>query len=820
MPTFKEKKDAADTAGSKYEDLKNRQKKHTFLSGEENKEQKKAFLWTHVDIAAAYAGDPSFSSNRVKPETAAFLLDEQQYIPDFHTMYLQQIGAPANAQGAQQQGAPVNAQGAQQQGAPVNAQAPVQQPRNFSEQLSVNAREEEQGTVQSLQIKQGLDQGINGSQKEGLRKIGIWLYKYANHGTFKDHTLFVDSFMAKSAREKLLSYYLIEKDCLHAPNTNDVILSQVGYIPNVEAFEQRMLRKKRKGRGFYRFFYGNDVYWDKLSDAGMTAKSCRPLLGKIGAVGPANQPQNAGGGAAAANQNYQGMNSDQLLGEISSIGIALIQFIGQDDLTNAQAIHLLTNLRLALDEFNNVITAQGASPADAALNDTGENDQDIPGSSLDAKIFKHSTNVQKLLGISKTALADVATAQKVIQLYKAAYYPKEGADKRNFYHDLDKIKPKEARRINNYAVPWFSLGQTVMSVINLVTLCTSFGWKASNKGDMAKAVMSLCNISFGGLSNTYSTVRGFASFANAAWAAKDAAVNASAGLSIVTGAVSMGFAIADMSISGYQLHKTNKTRQSIEADINQSPQMLPASDKQRVIASAAAARGRRLHHKMGSAGIQLVQGFLQAGSGVLALSALATFGVAGVAAVLVGAAAAGLGIFSMIYQWYGNRKDRRATIDDFVGMEQLYQNAIRNDPSLAQKSKDSVKKMLRERAIAVMGFSSEEKLYSHIMMFYAETYYRMAFIDETTGTFVQNLPALVAAAYDKPAPVNAQGAPQPAAPANAPAAPLPAAPALSAQDQQRVKVLKLIRGLGLKLGLDQNNQPTVSVNTIYKQMMQ
>ena len=117
------------------------------------------------------------------------------------------------------------------------------------------------------------DEGLNPEQLKGIEAIDRWLIRNFNNGgamRMFSHLRnrngeFVSQILARSKRERLHMYYLVEKNARKNASLLDAVVSQSGdYIPNLSAFKNRMLATKWK---FISHITGKYVYMNKLADA-------------------------------------------------------------------------------------------------------------------------------------------------------------------------------------------------------------------------------------------------------------------------------------------------------------------------------------------------------------------------------------------------------------------------------------------------------------------------------------------------------------------------------------------------------------------------
>ena len=131
----------------------------------------------------------------------------------------------------------------------------------------------------------GMDDGLTEAQKSGLSEIAKFLYQNCARRS-RDKITLLDGLLQRSARERLLIYYLVEKNVYDSPGERHIIQSQT-YTPDVRKFKEVIKRKSYNIFG--RLFIGA-VHWSYLSKAAQVATDCRDKLRFMFASGLLAQP--------------------------------------------------------------------------------------------------------------------------------------------------------------------------------------------------------------------------------------------------------------------------------------------------------------------------------------------------------------------------------------------------------------------------------------------------------------------------------------------------------------------------------------------------
>lgn len=116
---------------------------------------------------------------------------------------------------------------------------------------------------QPQELPQEIDDGLSEEQIAGIHAIDQWMFRNMVHDGLTGSTQerYVCELMKRPMRERLLSYYIVEKGQYKNPNAATTVCSQAGYIPNLEAFKSCMVATKFK---FWRRRNGGQIYWNKL----------------------------------------------------------------------------------------------------------------------------------------------------------------------------------------------------------------------------------------------------------------------------------------------------------------------------------------------------------------------------------------------------------------------------------------------------------------------------------------------------------------------------------------------------------------------------
>jgi len=621
------------------------------------------------------------------------------------------------------------------------------------------------GLANAVNPEAGLNKGLTRDQEKGLMEIGAWMYRNARHGVRggkNDRTPFVEGILNRSAREKLLMYYMIEFDKLHSISTPVILVSQE-YVPSVDRF-----RSKMRGH-FWKYFSKNYFQWDKLTDAAMAAGSAKHFLGSLGSL-KSYSADRPGAHAAAAPGGEAGEIRE---GEEEN----LIEIGGEEqgrDL-DPQELQLKQNLEQRLQGV--IAAAQVA---------TGENPPPDAGQLLLDRLEELEELLQEdeadgLEGAREQAenpsgpsgkKSGVGKTKKVHDVLKMLFdYVKTPCQQTSkMLKQGMKIAEEGSKTAGNLktstlAFNWAAMPVTVLSAlvsaVNVFITCYECAHTGADITTAEKAFKVFLSgksiVDFG--SGTYSSVTSIAGLAGAGWTSAGGAT-AAAWVGIATGTLTTAVGIHNLDAGGDQEARSREANEALkrkdpamEMVLSKQGQDLSPEEQKQLEAQKEALEGRRqmlLHitnagtksaeRQEITAGLQMLQGGIQVLSGILALGGVTAFASAGAALLSFVVGIIATGVDSKM-----RKGERKAVIDEFLGMDRLYSTFVteqRRALSEAQfrarygKEKD-IRTMLRKEAEGVLGFQSDEKLYSQIMWFYAKGLYQGCFLKDD-GTVLTN----------------------------------------------------------------------------------
>lgn len=536
-----------------------------------------------------------------------------------------------------------------------------------------------------------LDMGLNDRQKKGLCEIAAWMYGKAG----KDNMHLVEGIVERSAREKLLMYYVIENGKFQEISLNDVLTSQKNYVPDVTRFK----------KGITTSILGR-MQWDRLSDASTIAYSMRGELSDIVSIErvsahaknlPAARPDRRRGGqgreaargrgAGRRDQAEQGIEA-----RFGSVIRAVNDVLGQN--TPQTRKNLLDEVR----ELERQLSFGG--PPGAAV-DTGM----APDESGWSTAERHTTRTQRVWGWLKDPCKIVAT------------FLGEGI-------------PDAYSAVDN-GVSFVGL---LLSFASLVISCRDFKktWDAATVGIRAAKFVTIAKDTVAALSGSLGFVSTIGKLQSVGWlwASHAGVAIASGAAQGLAGAAVFGLGGFKWADAGYRKalaedisERGEQVFDQEENDAHMTPAQREALEKRRqLVRNVAAANKNRQKREEVTGVMQMVQGGLMVLSGIFTIT-----GAGSIAGGVTSAVAFALGIANTITNWVMRQGEWTDVIDRCIDMDTLYREYRRRGVTIGRKEKQ-IKAMLRKEAEGVLGFSSDKKFFNYIMRRYATGLYQGAFL--------------------------------------------------------------------------------------------
>ena len=599
---------------------------------------------------------------------------------------------------------------------------------------------------------------ITEAQKKGIRDICAFMYLNT-----KKHQKFVDGIVSRPLWEKLLMFYIVETGRIHNIVADDYVAA-ARHVPSVDRFEAKVKYSKH----WYKFG-GKDINWNLISDASSTA--FRHLDAFIGVAGKNTTEKEKG----KESSKPGGTKEDSF---IKSSIITNLQ--DEIDATNKKALQIrdallkgdkLDELAKDMQNLNDSMLVLGKKTAKVVK--AGDLYKELQigapgggGSNYKAlnKELQYRTKyvgiMRKILGLGQSTLKSVIE-QRIIDAKNA--YPggvvPEGVDKPTgeFYGS------QTLTDVSTWAGVIVDSPMLLVGVLNTITQFLGFfgSWKATGWRDLIDSAMGVLNSAASTGKSGISTTQTVASMvSNVDWGSKGksgvaAGLKTTAGyLGIVSGGLTTGIGLWQLYNTGHKRSLlTGVGREMTEKDTELEDKLALAEGKPRddllkeqkglkskhqIMTNILEANRKNVKNKQVTAGLQTFQGALTTASGYLTLTAGASLGATGIAALATSGVALVLGIISTVLKKKGKGKEVKSVIDDYIGMDSLCRDYIRKnrDKNLipsdeayikSQGGMDKIRDNIRLDVVGALGYPSLKKFYSEIMYQYAQFLYMEAF---------------------------------------------------------------------------------------------
>ncbi|MDO4804981.1 MAG: hypothetical protein Q4A32_09210 [Lachnospiraceae bacterium] len=785
----------ANKAGKAYKEfLKREAKSASFFTGNQQTQRKRSFLESHVSIFDAYAAGVQNDNWRrgLTAEGVTLARDIAWAFPD------SQIGRKVNQnvaireRGGLQERNILN----ENQQAEIDIQGKAFE--NYQNRMQYKAVTDTERLENARPLNDGQEEyqkQFSNDQLNGIRDICAYMYRHT-----KTHQKFVDGIAARPTWEKLLMFYIVENNKIHNLKKEDVERSQSdAYVPSLERFKERVWYSKHwyklgakdinwnmlsdaANTAFRGLYFSSDKENEKQQEEeSIHIQTKNDILPNVkdqekeeaddfgnGLSFDKDEIIVEGGGEPEDfdkdlfNDSAILVNAQEKMSRLSGMAANI-----RDSVENGADSKQIENDAQMLFEFMNEITVDFDLPdMDAALRQ--ELKSGAPGGGSGMKALntelayrtKYVGLMRSGLGLGQSALKSVLGQRAMDQ--EKALYPggrPEGAPKpTGAFKGSDSMT-----QYSTYAGLAIDAPMTLISVLDL---CIKVGalfsdWKHIKKWDRgAKLIELLSSTASTGKSGISATTTAGSVIGNASWgsagqSAMATTLKTTAGyLGIASGGLTAFMGIYQVGNIGSKRSKLTE----IEGDFQREGARLNDAignaageekaklqekkerneGKNQMVMNIIAANRSSLKNKQKTAGLQIVQGGLTAASGTLTMMAAPSLGLTGIAALALSGASLSLSVLSAIIKKKGKGVEIKDVIDNYIGMDGLYNNYVSKNWQKAHvRSRDAyvnlqggaekIRDKIRMDVIGALGFPSMKKFYAEIMYQYAQLLYNTVF---------------------------------------------------------------------------------------------
>ena len=599
---------------------------------------------------------------------------------------------------------------------------------------------------------------ITEAQKKGIRDICAFMYLNT-----KKHQKFVDGIVSRPLWEKLLIFYIVETGRIHNIVADDYVAA-ARHVPSVDRFEAKVKYSKH----WYKFG-GKDINWNLISDASSTA--FRHLDAFIGVAGKNTTEKEKGKESSKPVGTKEDSfikssiitNLQDEIVEINKKALQIKDALLKGDKIDelAKDMQILNDSMLVLGKKTAKVVKAGDLYKELQIGAPGGGGSNLKA--LDKELqyrTKYVGIMRKILALGQSSLKSVIE-QRIIDAKNA--YPggvvPEGVDEPTgeFYGS------QTLTDIGTWTGVIVDSPMLLVGVLNTITQFLGFfgSWKATGWRDLIDSAMGVLNSAASTGKSGISTTQTVASMvSNVDWGSKGksavaAGLKTTAGyLGIVSGGLTTGIGLWQLYNTGHKRSLlTGVGREMTEKNTDLEQQLVLAQGKERtdllqeqeglkskhqIMTNILEANRKNVKNKQVTAGLQAVQGALTTASGYLTLTAGASLGATGIAALATSGVALVLGIISTVIKKKSKGKEVKSVIDDYIGMDSLCRDYIRKnrDKNLihsdeafikSQGGMDKIRDNIRLDVVGALGYPSLKKFYSEIMYQYAQFLYMEAF---------------------------------------------------------------------------------------------
>ncbi len=584
---------------------------------------------------------------------------------------------------------------------------------------------------------------ISDAQQEGLRDVFAWMYRNCNKSS-ESKEPFIYKLTKQEPEKLLLMFYLVEKN-IQAPSGSTFYDAVNEYVPNVTLVKEQLIASKLK---FWKRI-GKDssddvINWSRLGEASRFAFENEDLENYVKysteiktkerdfEALPANElKQRRDARVSVMEQKANlllslyrssGISPDMPVDMIANVKIrekanALVQEISEE-------IRLLDSMTVALPreqqnsrnprfDLRNSDREAGEAP------NGGEEDEGDPNLvddlsvgagmplALDDTLVSLGNSTKNFTDISGYVVGTSAftAANGILSIISAVNGIREiigGASTLSLADHVSKALSVSGDLMGG-------VGDTVQGTANILGQMVQLGGEAE---EAAAEAGWLGTTTVRSASEAFSTVAGGIEFTTGALVAVGGLVKA------VGGGIQIGRSVSshkDIKRSQEKLDSKN------EADL---------TDDEKLLRSFLAHQKNDVKDKTIQGTVQTVSGTLMMAGGILTMTGI----LAPLGGILALAGAITDIGFGLIYARKRRRLTRQLAVDSSLKLDSIIET-VKNgtsDPSIVQMKDDELKKLIRQEALAELGYATSKECFADLMKKNAEMLYRNVFIESHT----------------------------------------------------------------------------------------
>ena len=595
----------------------------------------------------------------------------------------------------------------------------------------------------------GNDASLTDAKREGMREVLAFMYRNCCKSS-ESMEPFVYKLTQAKNEQLLTMFYLIEKDKMSAPSTEDYYTAITDYVPDVKAIKDRVVASrwkfwKRVGKD-----HSDDVInWGLISDAARFAMGEDVLEKHVeykGQIDAIEQELNAPG------QKSDEEKRDSLYALIRAKGNLLLTMYRGAGLSPDMPVELIRDLKLRqrvmllLDEFKEdtkklVQLIQRVGLGRAENNDNAGKYAESKKKAKDVEQREEESRFDETMTNLISSVDTVRTTDGVV-------------DSLSF---IEKVGDFSEKAGYMGSIGGLSVVSSVLGIIASIGSAYNIA-KGAEALSVADHVSQGIGVTGAMIDGVNSFVKGtsdlIGSFVNlgetgqATWLVQDTVVRTAGtafstvagGIQFCTGCVSM-FAGALQTTSGAIQHRRAI---SSEEDVQRSREKLntkaqPLTQEQESLRQFLDHQDRAVADQKFSAGVSIASGTLKMVGGALTVSGILA-PIGGILTVAGSIVDIGLGV---LYARHRKKKTRQAAVDDSLKID-LAMKEVRKRSDLARRMDDDrLRRAVRQEALGELGYTSYKEFFANLSKQNALMLYKHVFeMPDTDPDYKMYLDAL------------------------------------------------------------------------------
>ena len=569
---------------------------------------------------------------------------------------------------------------------------------------------------------------LTDAQKEGVRQIGAWIMRHSFTDVRK-HQSFAFNLLQTTPEQQILIYYLVENDKLTSPSAIDFHTAINNYQPDLESF------KKNAG-------------WDNISRAMRISMALNDQIKSYGTL--LNSVKEADGLVAddrSDNPSVQRTDEEKrknIARAIVARGRLLVMLYRNAGLHEDMPPDMVEDpvLRRQLYREFSEITSLVRSLNGAQVS-ADYNPSDLQTGLGDAEPAEESGTLDTVSGhldlANEIVFKDVAAGGLGVldSLGGAAVSVTDTAAYSHISGWLGGLAGLAGFVTASLTAAGIARDATISGADRLAQSLSVSGDFFEYTGGLLSSAGTLVDVFTGNIGTATSAWLGDSSEAFSLASKSTGELLAFSGGAVATIAGAAKFASSSVQLARSISSKNDVERSQSTLKERQDANGTLSKDEEKLKRFLDHENREATRNEI-SAGVGMVSGTLAMVSGVMLMSGF----LAPIAGVL-GLVSLGIDIFyGKIINTAMRHSNRKKAVDDMLHIDTLVDKVLTEHPEkerLQKMKRDDLKKLVREEAVSMMGFSSYKECYRHICTEYATLLYNKVFVENLTDEKEKNM---------------------------------------------------------------------------------